>query len=153
MEWRFIDESLVGVGHWYLDWGDPINERLVTLTHVIQIADNPVWCLREHTSILTAIVEGVEDLLDDMGGMYHQDGSPVRLGPGTPMEFTVLRAHQAVEHALALLVDALVECRKGPVQVALTADPDLSAKLAFTMSDALNCCYRLAMHLQQPDPE
>lgn len=151
MEWRFIDESVIGVGHWYLNWGDPVNERLVSLTDVIQIADNPVWCLREHTTILTRIVEGVEDLLDDMGGMYEPGGTPVRLGAGTPMEFTVLRAHHAVQHALALLVDAMVECRKGPIRQALTADPLLASVLAFTMSDALNCCYRLAMHLPLRD--
>ena len=153
MGWRFTDESVIGAGHWYLNWGDPFSERFVTLTDVIQIADNPVWCRREHAMIVTKIVSGVGNLLDDMRGMYHRDGTQVRIGAGTPMEFTVLRAHQAVQHALALLVDALVECRRGPVERALTADQQPASLIAFTMSDALNCCYQLAMRLPQASGE
>lgn len=147
MEWRFTYDSVIGVGHWYLNWGDPLSEQLVTLADVIQIADNPVWCLREHTAILNRIVTAVEDLLEDMSGMTNSDGSPARLVPSSPMVFTVARAQGAVQHALALLVDAIVECRKGPIEQAVSSDQALAASLAFTMAEALNCIFRLGTHL------
>ena len=147
IEWRFVEDSLIGVGHWYLNWGNPIDEQLVTLTQVIQVADNPVWCLREHCAILLRIIGAAEGLLEDMRGLYDPDGAPVKLASGSPMEHTVLRAHHAVQHALALLVDAMVECRKGPIERALRQDPGLASELAFATADAVNCVYRLSVHL------
>ena len=44
-------------------------------------------------------------------------------------------------------VDALVECRKGPVQMAMQTNQTLASDLAFALSDAVNCCYRLERHL------
>ncbi|MGQ0616578.1 MAG: hypothetical protein ACT4PW_06235 [Acidimicrobiia bacterium] len=147
IEWRFTEGSVLSVGHWYLDWGDPEGETLLTLTQVIHASDNPVWCLREHAQVLGRIVAGAEDLVADLAGLGHDEhGAPIRMGESSPMVPSVLRAHRSIHHALALLVDALVECRKGPVENALRADADLASSLAFSMSDAVNCCYRLELH-------
>lgn len=148
IEWRFVEDSLIGVGHWYLHWGDPVDEQCVTLSQVIHLIDNAVWCLREHCAILGRIVAAAEDVLGDLGGLRGVDGEPAQLGPGSPMEHTVQSAMRAVQHALALLVDAMVEHRKGPVERALLEDPRLAAELAFATAEAINCAFRLSLHLQ-----
>jgi len=148
IEWRFSEGSVLSIGHWYLDWGDPQNETLLTLTQVIHASDNPVWCLREHANVMMRIVDGAEELLVDLAGLgTAEDGSPVRLAQSSPIVGSVLRAHHSIQHALALLVDALVECRKGTVERALRGDSVLGMSLTFSMSDAVNCCYRLEGHL------
>jgi len=151
IEWRFSEGSVLSIGHWYLDWGDPQKETLLTLTQVIHASDNPIWCLREHANVLGRIVNGAEELLADLGGLGTADGLPVRLARSSPIVGSVLRAHHSTQHALALLVDALVECRKGPVERALRSDGELGMSLTFSMSDAVNCCYRLEGHLPALD--
>ena len=152
MEWHFNEGSVLSIGHWYLDWGDPEHETLLTLTQVIYASDNPIWCLKEHAIVLRRIISAAEDLLADLAGLGHgEDGMPARLLRDSPMVTSVLRAHHAVHHAMALLVDALVECRKGPVENAMLADATLSSSLAFVLSEAVNCTYRLEMRLPRYD--
>ena len=151
LEWRFTDQSLFGFGNWYLDWGDSDRERLVTLSDVVQLSDNPAWCLREHSGILGKISGAVDDLLDDLAGLSVPDGEEVQLRRGTPMSVTVRRAYAALQHATVLLADAMVECRKGALEHAMRQDPLLSSGVAFALSDGMNGCYRLARYL--PDQE
>ncbi len=147
IEWRFSEPSVLSIGHWYLEWGDPNEETLLTLTQVIRASDNPIWCLREHAAVLTRIIDGAEDLIADLAALDIGAEGPVRLLQSSPMVASVLRAHNSVQHALALLVDALVECRKGPVQMAMQTNQTLASDLAFALADAVNCCYRLERHL------
>jgi len=146
IEWRFPEQSLLAIGNWYLDWGDPERERLVTLSDLIKLSDNPAWCIREHADILGRVVAAVDDLLADLLGLSTSQGEVLRLVEGSPMAFTAVRAYQALQHAIALLVDALVECRKGALEELMRRDPMLSSTVAFALSDAMNGCYRLALH-------
>lgn len=147
IEWRFSEPSVLSIGHWYLEWGNPNEEALLTLTQVIQASDNPIWCLREHAAVLARIIDGAEDLLADLASVDGGSDAPMRLVQSSPMVASVIRAHNSIQHALALLVDALVECRKGPVQMAMQTNQTLASDLAFALSDAVNCCYRLERHL------
>lgn len=147
IEWRFSEGSVLSIGHWYLNWGDPTGEMLLTLTQVIHESDNPIWCLREHADVMNRIVDGAEELLVDLTGLGTVNDQPVRLSAASPMVGSVFRAHRSMHHALALMTDALVECRKGPVEMAMQTDRALASEILFAMSDTLNSCYRLESHL------
>ena len=147
IEWRFTDGSVLGSGHWFVDWGDPISERRITLTELIHVSDNPVWCLREHTNIMKQIVDAADDVIADIVGVVDDYGQPAMLVASSPMELAARRTASALQHSLALLVDALVECRKGPMRDALDRDFAFASDVAFVMSDALNCTWRIAQQL------
>lgn len=147
MEWRFTEASVLSIGYWYANWGDPINEHLLTLTEVIQSTGDAAWCFREHAKVLDRIVEGAQPLLEDLAGLGYEDGRPVRLAPHSPIVVSVVRAHMSIHHALSLLADALVEFRHGSVANTLAADGQLAAELSFCMGDAVNCGYLLEQHL------
>ena len=148
MEWRFEEGSVLSIGHWYLNWGDPLDEHILTLTQVIQVTGNAVWCFREHAKVLDRIIEGVEPLLADLASLgVDEDGFPNRLAQHSAIVVSVVRAYNAVHHALSLLVDALVEYRHGSFRTQLAADGSLAADLTFAMGEAVNCGYLLEQHL------
>lgn len=148
MEWRFEEGSVLSIGHWYLNWGDPHDEHILTLTQLVQTTGNAMWCLREHGNVLDRIVEGAQPLLADLASLgLDDDGLPLRLAPYSPIVHSVVRAHMAIHHALSLLVDALVEFRHGTVSTELAANGLLAAELTLSMGDAINCGYLLEQHL------
>lgn len=148
MEWRFEEGSVLSIGHWYMNWGDPELEHILTLTQLIQTTGNAMWCLREHGRVLDRIVEGAQPLLADLASLgLDEDGFPCRLAPYSPIVQSVVRAHMAIHHALSLLVDALVEFRHGGVRAEMGANGPLAAEVTLTMADAINCGYLLEQHL------
>ena len=130
---------MLSVGHWYEAFGDPANEALLTLTQVIRMTDNPVWCLTEHARVTRQVVAAANDLLTSLDESLPAgpDGT-VQIDAMTPIGTSVLRAHQAVQHVSMLLVDALVECRKGRMDTALRADPGFCTEVVYALADALN---------------
>ena len=148
MEGRFEEGSDLSIGHGYLNWGDPRDEHILTLTQLVQNTSNAMWCLREHGNVLDRIVEGAQPLLADLASLgLDDDGLPLRLAPYSPIVHSVVRAHMAIHHALSLLVDALVEFRHGTVSTELAANGLLAAELTLSMGDAINCGYLLEQHL------
>jgi len=154
IEWRFTEESLLSIGHWYEAFGDPSNEALLTLTQVIRLTDNPVWCLTEHARVLRQIVTAANDLLGSLDEAMptNPDGSGT-VAPDTPMGLSIRRAYQAVQHATMLLVDGLVECRKGRMETALRTDPRLCAEVVYALADAVNTQAWLMSRLRYPFDE
>jgi len=154
IEWRFTDDSMLSIGHWYESYGDPANEALLTLTQVIRMTDNPVWCLSEHTKVLRQVVSAANDLLTNLDeAMPSSDDESNAIDVTTPMGNSILRAHQAVQHVSMLLVDALVECRKGRMDAALRADPALGTEVIYGLSDAVNIQAWLASRVRYPVDE
>ena len=148
MEWRFEEGSVLSVGHWYMNWGDPRDEHILTLTQLVQTTGNATWCLREHGKVLDRIADGAQPLLADLASLgIDENGLPLRLAPHSPIVHSVVRAHTAIHHALSLLVDALVEFRHGSVRIELGANGPLAAELTLSMGDAINCGYLLEQHL------
>ena len=151
IEWRFTEDSKLSIGHWYEAYGDPINESLLTLTQVIRMTDNPVWCLTEHTKVLRQVAGAANDLLSSLDEAMPTgpDGSGA-VDVTSPMGNSILRAHQALQHVTMLLVDALVECRKGRMDAAFRVDPALCTEVIYGLSDAINTQAWLASRVRYP---
>ena len=145
---------MLSVGHWYEAYGDPANESLLTLTQVIRLTDNPVWSLTEHAKIVRQVVAAANDLLTSLDDAVPAgpDGSNA-IDVTSPMGTSVLRAHQAVQHVTMLLVDALVECRKGRMDMAFSVDPGLCRDVIYGLSDAINTQAWLASRVRYPVDE
>ncbi len=148
IEWRFTEESRLSIGHWYEAFGDPANEALLTLTQVIHITDNPVWCLSEHTNVVRQVIAAADELIRNLDEAMPDSAESGGIGVGTPMGQSVLNAHNAVRHVTMLLIDALVECRKGRMDSALRQDPRLAADTMYALADALNTQAWLASSLR-----
>ncbi|MGH9226125.1 MAG: hypothetical protein ACRD2W_20600 [Acidimicrobiales bacterium] len=154
IEWRFTEDTMLSVGHWYEAYGDPANEALLTLTQVIRMTDNPVWCLHEHTKVLRKVVGAANDLLTSLDEAMPTDpGDDNSIDVTTPIGTSILRAHQALQHVAMLLVDALVECRKGRMDAAFRVDPGLCTEVIYGLSDAINTQAWLAHRVRYPIDE
>lgn len=154
IEWRFTEDTILSIGHWYEAYGDPAGESLLTLTQVIRLTDNPVWCLTEHTKVLRQVIQAANDLLTSLDEAIPgsaEEGNAIDVT--SPMGNSVLRAHQAVHHVSMLLVDALVECRRGRMDAAFRADPSLCTEVIYGLSDAVNTQAWLASRVRYPVEE
>lgn len=143
IEWRFTEGSALSVGHWYYEWGDVENESLLTLAEVMRVSDNPVWCLREHVRVLSQINDATLVLVGDITEALPLQESGGRVSHDSPLARSLAGAHQALHHAVALLIDALVECRKGRLEAGLRDDAELASATAFAIADALNSTHVL----------
>ena len=154
IEWRFTEDSKLSIGHWYEAYGDPVNEALLTLTQVIRMTDNPVWSLTEHARVTRQVVTAANDLLSSLDEAMPAgpDGSAT-IDATTPIGNSILRAHQAVQHVAMLLVDALVECRKGRMDAALRVDPAFCTEVIYALSDAINTQAWLASRVRYPSDD
>lgn len=152
IEWRFTEDTRLSIGHWYEAFGDPANEALLTLTQVIRITDNPVWCLSEHGRVVRQVVTAAEELIRNLDEAMPESADSGWINVATPMGQSVLNAHNAVRHVTMLLVDALVECRKGRMDAALHQDAALAADTLCVLADALNTQTWLGSSLRyEPD--
>ena len=152
-EWRYADESRLNGGNWFEDWGDPENERCITLTSVVMAVDDPVWCIKAHAGVVADLCETANELLADLDAAFPEearDGAPV-VTPDSPMGSTLLRAHRSLAHAAALLVDALVECRHGRLEMALYNNPTLSGDVLFALAEATNLQLWIMHRIRLPD--
>lgn len=148
ISWHFTEESVFSPGFWYVDWGDPANEGIITLTQAVQMADTPMWCIHEHGLVLRRIIAAAESLLDDLDqALSHDFDEPRPVAPDSPLFGTVLAAYRSLHHAYVLLVDALVECRKGRLERDLRAQREEAAELCLVMADAYNCTLHLRRRL------
>jgi hypothetical protein len=141
IEWRYVDESRIGLGSWFHEFGDPIHESRLTLAQVVRLSDDPVWCVREHVQVMADITEHVLGLLNDIEAAYPQAAvieGTIRVDRDSPMAATLLQGHLALQNVIVLLVDALVECRKGRLEMALFNDRTLSATMLLTLAEAMN---------------
>lgn len=138
IEWRFTEDTRLSIGHWYEAFGDPANESLLTLTQVIRITDNPVWCLTEHAGVVRQVVTAADELIRNLDEAMPDSAESGGIDVATPMGQSVLNAHNAVRHVTMLLIDALVECRLGRMDSALRNDAALAADTLYVLADALN---------------
>ena len=141
IEWRYVDGSRIGLGSWFHEYGDPIHESRLTLSQVVLLSDDPVWCVREHVKVMSDITEHVLGVLRDIEQSYPQaaviEGS-IRVDRDSPMAGTLVQGHLALQNVVVLLVDALVECRKGRLEMALFNDRELSATVLLALAEAMN---------------
>ena len=151
IEWRFTEESMLSIGHWYEAFGDPANEALLTLTQVVRLTDNPVWSLTEHARVLRQVLTAANALLSSLDEAIPAgpEGTDA-IDATTPIGTSILRAHQAVQHMSMLLIDALVECRKGRMDMAFRTDPGLCTEVIYVLADALNIQAWLASRVRYP---
>jgi hypothetical protein len=150
ISWHFTEESVFSPGFWYVDWGDPVNEGIVTLTQAVSMADTPMWCIHEHGLVLRRIIKASESLLDDLDqALSHDFDEPRPVAADSPLAGTVLSAYQSLHHTYILLVDALVECRKGRLERDLRNQRDEAAELCLVMADA----YNTILHLRRRLPD
>lgn len=148
ISWHFVEDSVFSPGFWYVDWGDPANEALITLTQAVRMSDTPMWCIHEHALVMRRIIKGAEGLLADLDDALGDDtDEPRPVSPESPLAETVVAASQSLHHAYVLLVDALVECRKGRLERDLRAQRDEAADLALVMADAFNALLHLRRRL------
>ncbi len=148
ISWHFTEETVFSPGFWYVDWGDPVNEGIVTLTQAVSMADTPMWCIHEHALVLGRIVKAADALLDDLDRALDDDVDVARpVAADSPLAGTVLSAYQSLHHAYILLVDALVECRKGRLERDLRAQREEAAELCLVMADAYNAILQLRRRL------
>jgi hypothetical protein len=141
IEWRYVDESRIGLGSWFHEYGDPMRESRLTLTQVVQMSDDPVWCVREHAKVMADITEHLLGLLNDIEASYPQSAvieGEISVDRDSPMAATLLQGHHALQYVVVLLVDALVECRRGRLEMALFNDRDLAATVLFALAEAQN---------------
>ena len=141
IEWRYVDDSRIGLGSWFHEYGDPKLESQLTLTQVVQLSDDPVWCVREHVKVTRDITEHVLELLNTIEASYPQSAAiegKVRVDRASPMAATLVQGHLALQNVVLLLIDALVECRKGRLEMALYNDRDLAATMLLTLAEAMN---------------
>jgi hypothetical protein len=141
IEWRYVDESRIGLGSWFHEFGDPVHESRLTLTQVVRLSDDPVWCVREHVKVIGDITEHVLGLLRDIEASYPQAAvieGEVRVDRDSPMARTLVQGQMALQNVVLLLVDALVECRKGRLEMALFNDRELSAISLLALAEAMN---------------
>lgn len=141
IEWRYVDQSRIGLGSWFHEFGDPQRESRLTLTQVVQMSDDPVWCVREHVKVMRDITEHVLSVLNDIEAAYPQAAvieGDVRVDRSSPMAGTLMQGHLALQNVVLLLVDALVECRKGRLEMALFNDRELSATVLMALAEAMN---------------
>ena len=150
ISWHFTEESVFSPGFWYVDWGDPVNEGIVTLTQAVSMSDTPMWCIHEHGLVLRRIIAAAESLLDDLDqALSHDFDEPRPVAADSPLAGTVLSAYQSLHHTYILLVDALVECRKGRLERDLRAQREEAAELCLVMADA----YNTILHLRRRLPD
>lgn len=150
ISWHFTEESVFSPGFWYVDWGDPVHEGIITLTQAVSMSDTPMWCIHEHALVLRRIIDGAERLLDDLDqALSHDFDEPRPVTADSPLAGTVLSAYRALHHAYILLVDALVECRKGRLERDLRAQREEAAELCLVMADA----YNTTLHLRRRLPD
>ncbi len=150
ISWHFTEESVFSPGFWYVDWGDPVHEGVITLTQAVNMADTPMWCIHEHALVLRRIITAAEGLLDDLDqALSHDFDEPRPVAADSPLFGTVLAAHRSLHHAYVLLVDALVECRKGRLERDLRAQREEAAELCLVMADA----YNTTLHLRRRLPD
>ncbi len=148
ISWHFTEGSVFSPGFWYRDWGDPAHEAVITLAQAVSLADTPMWCIHEHGLVLRRIIDAAEALLDDLDQALGPDwDEPRPVQPDSPLFATVLNAHRALHHAHIVLVDALVECRKGRLERDLRAQRDEAADLCLVMADASNTILHLRRRL------
>jgi hypothetical protein len=141
IEWRYVDESRIGLGSWFHEYGDPVLESRLTLTQVVQLSDDPVWCVREHVKVTRDITEHVLGLLGTIEASYPQSAvieGTIQVDRSSPMAATLVQGHLALQNVVLLLIDAVVECRKGRLEMALFNDKDLAATMLFALSEAMN---------------
>lgn len=149
LEWRFSTGSVLDDGNWFIDHGDPVNEGILSLKQVIQISDDPVFCLIEHMRIQDRIVAAAVSLLRDLdAALPAADGRRAgRLAADSPLVGSLLRARSAMQHVLLQAVDGLVECRKGRIEQALLADAPLATEVLFSLATAQNTMWWLEARL------
>lgn len=153
IEWRYVDETRIGLGSWFHEYGDPVHETRLTLTQVVQLSDDPVWCVREHVKVIGEITEHVLGLLRDIEGFHPQSAviqGDVRVERDSPMAVTLLQGYQALQNVVVLLVDALVECRRGRLEMALFNDRDLAATTLLALAEAKNAQMWTLEMLREP---
>lgn len=152
-EWVYAEPSRLGGGNWFEAWGDPLHERRVTLTTVVIASDDPIWCVRTHAQVLADMAADATELLDDLDRAFPDEAAAGEavVTPDSPLGVSLLRAHRALSHAVALLVDALVECRRGRLDVALHGDPDCSGDVVFSLAEAVNLQLWIAHRIRIPD--
>jgi hypothetical protein len=141
IEWRYVDGSRIGLGSWFHEYGDPVHESRLTLSQVVRLSDDPVWCVREHGKVMADITGHVLGLLKDIEASYPQAAvieGQIRVDRESPMAQTLVQGHLALQNVVLLLVDALVECRKGRLEMALFNDRELSADILLTLAEAMN---------------
>jgi hypothetical protein len=141
IEWRYVDDSRIGLGSWFHEYGDPVLESRLTLTQVVHLSDDPVWCVREHVKVTKDITEHVLGLLNTIEESYPQSAAiegTIRVDRDSPMAATLLQGHLALQNVVLLLIDALVECRHGRLEMALFNERDLAATMLLTMAEAMN---------------
>jgi hypothetical protein len=118
-----------------------MRESRLTLTQVVQMSDDPVWCVREHAKVMSDITEHLLGLLNDIEAAYPQAAviqGEISVDRDSPMAATLLQGHQALQYVVVLLVDALVECRRGRLEMALFNDRELAATVLFALAEAQN---------------
>jgi hypothetical protein len=141
IEWRYVDDSRIGLGSWFHEYGDPVLESRLTLTQVVQLSDDPVWCVREHVKVTRDITEHVLGLLNTIESSYPQSAvieGTIRVDRSSPMAATLVQGHLALQNVVLLLIDALVECRTGRLEMALFNERDLAASMVLALAEAMN---------------
>lgn len=152
-EWRYEDDSRLNGGNWFENHGDPVEERCLTLTSVVQAVDDPVWCIRAHAGVLTELCETAGALLADLDAAFPEQaaaGEPV-VSVDSPLGLSLVQAHRSLTHAVALMVDALVECRLGRLEMTLFNNPTLSGDVLFALAEAVNLQFWISHRIHLPD--
>jgi hypothetical protein len=150
IEWRYLNESRIAPGSWFLEYGDPEHEAQLSLTQVVLASDDPVWCIREHANVMRETTTAVLELLDEITGAFPPSDAirgEVQVARDSPMAASLIQGHQALQHVIVLLVDALVECRKGRLEMALYNQKDLAADVLHSLAEAMNAQMWVAQSL------
>lgn len=150
ISWHFTEDSVFSPGFWYRDWGDPHNEAIITLAQAVSLADTPMWCIHEHGLVLRRIIDAAEALLEDLDqALGHDFDEPRPVQPDSPLFGTVLGAYRSLHHCYVVLVDALVESRRGRLERDLRNQREEAADLCMVMADA----YNTTLHLRRRLPD
>ena len=152
-EWRYDDDSRLSGGNWFENYGDPVDEKLLTLTSVVMAVDDPVWCVGAHAGVLRELCETAGELLADLDAAFPEEaaaGDPM-VSLDSPRGASLRRAHRSLTHAVALMVAALVECRRGRLEMALYNNPSLSGDVLFALAEAVNLQFWISHRIHVPD--
>ena len=154
-EWRYEDDSRLNGGNWFENHGDPATERCLTLTAVVMSVDDPVCCVTAHAGVLRELVETAGALLADLDDAFPEEaaaGAPM-VSADSPLGSSLVRAHRALTHAIALMVDALVECRLGRLEMTLFNNPTLCGDVLFSLAEAVNTQFWITHRIHLPDDQ
>jgi hypothetical protein len=153
-EWRYAnDDSRIDGGNWFENWGDPLEERCLTLTNVVMATKDPVWCIKVHGQVIADLCQTANALLADLDAAFPSEAQQgeAMVAIDSPLGNSLLRVHRSLTHAVALMVDALVECRKGRLEMTLYNNPALCGDVLFALAEATNLQFWITHRIRMPD--